>query len=284
MNNLGNSLRTFLLLGVLTMIIILIGSVLGGKQGLYIAFVLALGMNFFSYWFSDRVVLSLYRAKEAHREEFPELFRIVEQLVRKAGMPMPRIYIIPQDSPNAFATGRNPSHAALGITRGTLRLLNTEELEGVLAHELGHVRNRDILVATIAATLAGVIMFLSRFIQFTAIFGQMGSSDDRRGGGLGLLLMAIIAPIAALIVQMGISRSREYMADSTGARLAGQPFGLARALEKIAGASKAVPMRATPATSHLFIVHPLRGTGLMRLFSTHPPIEERIRRLTSMNY
>lgn len=281
MSNFSNTMKTFLLLGVLTVIIMFIGQMAGGRQGLYVAFFIAAAVNFFSYWFSDRIVLSIYRAKEIKREEANEIFQIVDRLTRKARLPMPRIYIIPQDSPNAFATGRNPSHAALGITTGILKTLTPEELEGVLAHELGHVKNRDILVASIAATLAGIIMYLSRFAVF---FGGMRSGDDNGDRGLGLLLTAILAPIAALIIQMGISRSREYMADSTGAKMAGQPFGLAGALEKLSRASRVVPLKANPASSHLFIVRPLSGKGLLNLFSTHPPIEERIKRLRSMNY
>jgi heat shock protein HtpX len=279
----GNRFRTFFLLGLLTILVMLIGEALGGRSGLYIAFVAAMGMNFFSYWFSDRLVLKLYRGREASPEEYPELFRMVDALARRAGLPMPKIYIIPQDSPNAFATGRDYKHAALGVTQGILKILSPEELEGVLAHELSHVKNRDTLIGTVAATLAGVIMLMSYFARWAAIFGGGGSNDNNRGG-LGVLVMAILAPIAAMIIQMAISRSREYLADSTGAKMAGQPFGLAGALEKLSLASKKLPLQGNAATSHLFIVNPLKGTGLMNLFSTHPPLEERIKRLRSMNY
>jgi heat shock protein HtpX len=279
----GNRFRTFFLLGLLTILVMLIGEALGGRSGLYIAFVAAMGMNFFSYWFSDRLVLKLYRGREASPEEYPELFRMVDALARRAGLPMPKIYIIPQDSPNAFATGRDYKHAALGVTQGILKILSPEELEGVLAHELSHVKNRDTLIGTVAATLAGVIMLMSYFARWAAIFGGGGSNDNNRGG-LGVLVMAILAPIAAMIIQMAISRSREYLADSTGAKMAGQPFGLAGALEKLSLASKKLPLQGNAATSHLFIVNPLKGTGLMNLFSTHPPLEERIKRLRSMKY
>ena len=277
----GNKTKTFLLLGLLTVIIMMLGQAMGGRQGMVIAFLFASVMNFFSYWYSDRIVLKLYRAREAGREEYPELHRMVEDLSRRAGLPVPGIYIIPQDSPNAFATGRDYRHAALGVTQGILKMLNREELEGVLAHELSHVKNRDTLIGTVAATMAGAIMLLARFAQWAAIFG---GGDDDDGGGLGLLAAAIVAPIAAIFIQMAISRSREYLADSTGVRIAGQPFGLAGALEKLGAASSRVPMKGDPSTSHLFIVNPLRGSGLMKLFSTHPPMEERIRRLRTMNY
>ncbi len=284
MKGIGNSFRTFLLLGVLTVMIMLVGEMVGGRHGLYAAFIIAAVMNFFSYWFSDKVVLALYGAKEADRTGQAELYRLVEALARRADIPMPKVYVMPQESPNAFATGRNPGHAAVAVTEGILRLMSREELEGVLAHELSHVKNRDILVASIAATLAGVIMYLGRMLQFSAFFGGGRSDDDDRGGALGLLVAAVLAPIAALMVQMAISRSREYMADSTGARIAGQPYGLASALEKLSAASRMIPMAANPATQHIFIVKPLSGSGLLNMFSTHPPIEERVRRLRSREY
>jgi heat shock protein HtpX len=284
MNRFGNTLRTFFFLGLLTLLVMLVGQLVGGRSGLLVAFAFAMVMNFVSYWFSDRMVLAMYRARPASPEEYPALHRMVGDLARRAGLPAPRIYIIPQEAPNAFATGRNPRHAALGVTEGILRILSPEELEGVLAHELAHVDNRDILVGSIAATMAGVIMYLAQMLQFAAFFGGGRSDDDEGGGVLGLLVTIIFAPLAAMLIQMAISRSREYGADSTGARLAGQPFGLAGALEKLARASEVVPMEASPATSHLFIVKPLSAGGLMSLFSTHPPIEERVRRLRSLNY
>lgn len=282
MSAFGNGLRTFVLLAALMVMVMAVGGLLGGRGGMLVALVVAAAMNLISYWFSDRMVLAMYRAREASREAYPELYRTVESLARRAGMPMPRVFVIPQESPNAFATGRNPEHAAVAVTEGILRLMTQAELEGVLAHEMAHVKNRDILVATLAATLAGAIMYLARMAQFSAFFGG-GRDDDNRGGALGLLVAVVVAPIAALLVQMAISRSREYLADGTGARLAG-PQGLAGALEKLGLASRAIPLPANPATSHLFIVKPFSGAGLMSMFSTHPPIQERIRRLREREY
>jgi heat shock protein HtpX len=238
-------------------------------------------MNFASYWFSDKIVLKMYGAREVSPHEAPELHQLVQRLAQRAGIPMPRVYIIPSDAPNAFATGRNPQHGAVAVTEGILRMLDTDELAGVLAHELGHIRNRDTLIMTVAATLAGAITMLAHMAQWGAIFG-FGRRDDEDSGGsgvFGLLFMAILAPIAATLIQLAISRSREYFADSTGAAVAGSPSGLARALEKLHYASQRLPMEANPATAHLFIVNPLTGGSLANLFSTHPPIEERIRRL-----
>jgi heat shock protein HtpX len=238
-------------------------------------------MNVGSYWFSDKIVLRMYRAREATEAESPQLHGIVRRLALAAGVPMPKVYVIPQESPNAFATGRNPSHAAVAVTEGILRILSPEELEGVLAHEMAHVRNRDILIGTMAATLAGAIMLLANMARFAAIFG--GGRDDRGGGGtLQLLMMAILAPLGAMMIQMAVSRSREYLADETGARFCGKPEALAHALEKISGVSRQVPMQASPATAHMFIMSPLAGGGLTRLFSTHPPVEERVARLMAM--
>jgi heat shock protein HtpX len=276
-----NVLRTTVLLAALTALFLVIGGAIGGNQGLFIAFVFALLMNFASYWFSDKIVLSMYGAREVSLNEAPDLYRLVQRLAQRAGIPMPRVYIIPSDAPNAFATGRNPQHGAVAVTEGILRMLDTDELAGVLAHELGHIRNRDTLIMTVAATLAGAITMLAHMAQWGAIFGFGRRDEEDSGGGgmLSLLFMAILAPIAATLIQLAISRSREYFADSTGAAVAGSPSGLARALEKLHYASQRLPMDANPATAHLFIVNPLTGGSLLNLFSTHPPIEERIRRL-----
>ena len=276
-----NRIKTVLLLAGLTVFLIFMGKILGGRQGMYIAFILAVGMNFFSYWFSDKIVLSMYRAQEVSPAEAPQMHQIVEELAREAGIPKPRLYIIPDESPNAFATGRNPQHAAVAATEGILRLLTPAELKGVLAHELGHVLNRDILISTIAATLAGAIMILASMAKWGAILG-FGRDDDEGPGFLGIIIISIIAPIAAMLIQMAISRSREYLADETGAHLAHNPESLARALEKLTMGAQRVPMDASPATAHMFIVNPLTGSSLMNLFSTHPPLEERIARLRAM--
>jgi heat shock protein HtpX len=280
----SNVLRTTVLLAALTALFLVIGGAIGGNQGVVIAFVFALLMNFASYWFSDKIVLTMYGAQEVSPHEAPDLYRLVQRLAQRAGIPMPRVYIIPSDAPNAFATGRNPQHGAVAVTEGIMRLLDEDELAGVLAHELGHIRNRDTLIMTVAATLAGAITMLAHMAQWGAIFG-FGRRDGENGGGggvLGLLFMAILAPIAATLIQLAISRSREYFADNTGAGIAGSPSGLSRALEKLHYASQRLPMEANPATAHLFIVNPLAGGSWVNLFSTHPPIEERIRRLRRM--
>ncbi|MBW1782684.1 MAG: zinc metalloprotease HtpX [Deltaproteobacteria bacterium] len=277
----GNWFKTTLLLGVMTALIVFIGGLFGGKQGMVMAFILAMGMNFFSYWYSDKIVLKMYRAQAVGPDDFPGLYNAVSQLAHNAGLPMPRVYIIPEESPNAFATGRDPEHAVIAVTEGLLKSMNDEEATGVLAHEMSHIKNRDILIGSIAATMAGAIMILSTMARWSAFFGG-GSSDDEGGGGLGavgLIVMSILAPIAAMVIQMAISRSREYLADATGARLAGTPEGLANALEKLGAASRRLPMKANPSTAHMFIVNPLSGGSLMHLFSTHPPLEERIARL-----
>ncbi len=277
----GNQFRTAALMALMTVLIVWVGNMLGGRQGMVLAFILAAGMNFFSYWYSDKLVLKMYRAREAGPGEAPELHRMVATLAQRANLPMPRVYIIPNEAPNAFATGRNPEHAVVAVTEGLLRLMDRDEIMGVLAHELGHVNNRDILIGTVAATMAGAVMILANMARWAAIFGG-GSGNDRQGGhlgGIGLILMSIIAPMAAMIIQMAISRSREYLADATGASFAGNPEGLARALEKLGSYSKRLPMDASPSTAHMFIVNPLSGASLMRLFSTHPPLEERIARL-----
>lgn len=276
-----NTAKTVFLMTVLTGLLVLAGRAIGGVGGMVVALGIACVMNLTSYWFSDKIVLAMYRAKEVDAASAPGLYRIVQRLAERGGLPMPRVYIIPQAQPNAFATGRDPNHAAVAATEGLLQLMKEDEIEGVIAHELSHVGNRDILIGTIAATLAGAIMVLAHFARFAAIFG--GSRDDERGGGgIGLLFMAILAPIAAMLVQMAISRSREYQADASGAKLSGNPLGLAHALAHLQQASARVPMDASPATAHMFIVSPFRGGGVVSLFSTHPPIQERIQRLEKM--
>jgi heat shock protein HtpX len=276
----GNWFKTTLLLGVLTALIVWIGHLFGGQQGMILAFILAMGMNFFSYWYSDRIVLKMYRAREVTPQENPKLYEMVSHLARRADLPLPRIYVIPNDSPNAFATGRNPEHAVIAVTEGLLQVMDRDEIIGVLSHELAHIKNRDILIGSIAATMAGAIMILASMARWTAFLG--GASDDDEGGGLGavgLIVMSILAPIAAILVQMAISRSREYHADASGAGFVGQPNGLANALEKLGAYSRRLPMQASPQTAHMFIVNPLRGSNLATLFSTHPPLEDRIARL-----
>jgi len=276
----GNWMKTTLLLGLMTALIVFIGGLFGGKQGMILAFVLAMGMNFFSYWYSDKIVLRMYRATEVNLQDFPTLFQAVSRLAQNAGLPMPRVYIIPDDSPNAFATGRDPEHAVIAVTEGLLRTMNNEEATGVLAHEMSHIKNRDILIGSIAATMAGAIMILATMARWSAFFG--GGSQDEEGGGMGmigLIAMSILAPIAAMLIQMAISRSREYLADATGAQIAGNPEGLASALGKLGAYAKQIPMRAQPATAHMFIVNPLSGRRMANLFSTHPPLEDRIARL-----
>ena len=281
----SNTLKTTLLLGLLTGLLLWVGQALGGTQGFVVALIFAAVMNLGSYWFSDRLVLRMYGAQELPPEQAPELHRIVRELAAGVHMPMPRVYLLPSDSPNAFATGRNPEHAAVAVTEGILRLLTPEELRGVLAHELSHVQNRDTLISAVAATLAGVVLMVARMAQFAAIFGGMRRDEREEGGGaLELLLLVIVAPLAAMLIQLAISRSREYQADASGAHLSHSPGALASALEKIATASGRFPLPAGPATAHLFIVNPLSGQRLASLFSTHPPIEERIRRLRAMAY
>lgn len=280
-----SQLKTGLLLGLLTAVLVLMGSAMGGKTGLVIALVMAIVMNVGSYWFSDRIVLSMYRAQELSEEDAPGLFDLVRQLSANAGLPMPKLYLVPQEQPNAFATGRNPANAAVAVTEGLLRLVSPEELTGVLAHEMAHIKNRDILVQTIAAVVGGAITSVATMLQWGAIFGMGRSSDEEGGGGgaFGAILMAIVAPIAAMLIQMAISRSREYLADETGAKLAGNPLPLAGALKKLDDYAHAIPMQgANPATENMFIISPLSGGGVAGLFSTHPPTEERIRRLRAM--
>lgn len=281
-----NRFKTTILLSLLTMLLVFMGGAIGGKGGMITAFLIAVVMNFGSYWFSDKIVLRMYNAREITREVHPSFYGMIERLSGRAGLPMPKAYIIPDDSPNAFATGRNPDHAAVAATEGILRILTPDELEGVMAHELAHVKNRDILISTIAATIAGAISMIGSMLQWGAMFGA-GRGDDEDGGGIGGLVgslaMAILAPIAAMLIQMAVSRSREYLADASGAEICGRPLALAGALRKLHNASQAIPMLdARPATAHMFIVNPLTGGKMMSLFSTHPPMEERIARLESL--
>ncbi len=279
-----NRLKTTLLLTCLTLLMIAMGSAIGGQSGAIIAFGLAAAMNFFSYWYSDKIVLKMYGAREVSETDQPAFHAMVRRLAQQAGMPMPRVYLIPSASPNAFATGRNPRNAAVAATEGIMALLSEDELEGVMAHELAHVQNRDTLISTIAATFAGAISMLGSMLQWAAIFGAGRSEDEEEGGGLlGGLALAIIAPMAAMLIQMAVSRSREYLADATGAKICGKPQALAGALRKLQLGAQALPMQeARPATAHLFIVNPLSGGALLKLFSTHPPLEERIARLEAM--
>lgn len=274
----GNTVKTAALLAVLSAVLLAIGELLGGANGLMFAFVFAVIMNFGSYWFSDKIVLRMYRAKEVGPDH--PLHQMVARLVRNANLPMPKVYVIPTASPNAFATGRNPNHAAVAATEGIMRLLDANELEGVIGHELAHVRHRDILISSVAATIAATIMMVSRMAQFAAIFGGFGGRDERGGSNpIALLATIIVAPLAAMLIQAAISRSREFAADKGGAAIAGTPYGLASALRKIEAASKRVPLDANPATAHMFIMKPFSGGGMLALFSTHPPTEQRIRAL-----
>jgi heat shock protein HtpX len=279
----GNTFKTAFLLTALTLLLMMIGRAFGGQNGMFIALAIAVVMNFVSYFFSDKIALAMYRAQPVTREELPRAYDIVERLTQKIGIPMPKIYVIPTESPNAFATGRNPNHASVAVTHGILGLLNDEEMEGVLAHELGHVRNRDILISSVAATIAGAITMLASMGRWAMIFGGWGGGDrEERGGGGGIaaLIMLILAPIAATLIQLAVSRSREYQADASGAHYTGNPYALASALQKLDAYSRRVPMQATPSTAHLFIIQPLLGISFGNLFSTHPPIAKRIERLT----
>jgi heat shock protein HtpX len=276
-----NTLKTMILMVSLSLILIWAGAALGGRSGMTMALMFALMMNLISYWFSDKIVLRMYRAREVTENEAPELYSSVRRLAQKAEIPMPKVYIIEQDQPNAFATGRNPSHAAVAVTTGIMRILSREELEGVIGHELAHVKHRDILIGTIAATIAAAISYLAQMAQWAMIFG--GRSDDDEGGNpIAALVMMIVGPIAAMLIQMAISRSREYSADEGGAKISGNPRNLAGALKKLHMASQRIPLHAQPATAHMFIVNPFSGGGIVKLFSTHPPIEERIARLEAM--
>lgn len=282
MSGFGNQMKTVFLMSLLTILVILAGGALGGTNGMQMAFIFALVMNFGSYWFSDKVALAMTRSQPISREENPGLYAIVEKLAYNADIPMPRVYMTPSNQPNAFATGRNPNHSAIAVTQGIMQILNREELEGVLAHEMAHIKNRDILISTLAAVLAGVITTLANWAQWALMFGGLGGDDDE-GSGLAALPLIILGPIAALLVQMGISRSREYLADATGAEIAGNSYGLAQALQKLERGSAMIPMNVNPAVSHMFIVNPLNAKRVASLFSTHPPIEERVKRLYNMN-
>jgi heat shock protein HtpX len=277
-----NTMKTAVLMAGLTALLVGVGG-LWGRNGMMLFFGLAMVMNFVSYWFSDKIVLKMYGAKQVSEADAPVLYGITRDLARKADMPMPKVYVIPSDALNAFATGRNPKHAAVAATNGIIRVLSREELTGVMAHELSHVGNRDILIGTIAAAIAGAIGMIASMAQWGMIFGGLGGRrEDDRGGGIGAILMIILAPIAAMLIQMAISRSREYEADASGAKLCGNPRWLASALRKLEAGSKQIPMDASPATAHMFIVNPLRGGGIGTMFSTHPPMEERIARLEAM--
>jgi len=280
----GNMFKTVFLLTLMTLLLMFIGRAFGGQNGMVLALVFAAVMNFAAYFFSDKIALATYRAQPVTREQLPRVYGIVERLSQKIGIPMPKIYVIPSDSPNAFATGRNPQHASVAVTHGILQLLNDEEMEGVLAHELGHVSNRDILISSVAATLAGAVTMIASMGRWAMIFGGFGGSRDRRdGGGITALLMLIIAPIAATLIQLAVSRSREYQADATGAQVTGNPYALASALQKIEAYSRRVPLQANPSTAHLFIIQPFLGVNagmFANLFSTHPPVAKRIERLT----
>lgn len=277
-----NTMKTFLLMGALTLMLVFAGGMVGGKTGMTIALIMAFGMNFFSYWFSDKIVLKMYGAQPITEAEAPELYGMVRRLAQRAQLPMPKVAIINEDQPNAFATGRNPEHGTVAVTTGIMRILSREELEGVLAHELAHIKNRDILVGTIAAAIAGAISYLAQMAQFAMIFGGGRHDDDDGGSPIGTIVMMIVGPIAAMLVQMAISRSREYGADAGGAQICGNPLSLANALNKLQMASQQIHMQANPATAHMFIVNPLSGGALMNMFSTHPPMEERIARLKAM--
>ncbi len=279
-----NTIKTIGLMVFMTLLLVFVGAAIGGRSGMIFAFGLAVLMNFGSYWFSDKIVLRMYRAQPVSETDAPELYSIVRTLVQKAGMPMPKVYIIPEETPNAFATGRNPEHAVVAVTQGIMRLLSREELSGVIGHELAHIKHRDMLTGTIVATIAGAISMLAQMAQWAMIFGGGNRRDDDEGGSpIAALVMMIVAPIAAMLVQMAISRTREYEADAGGAKLAGSPSGLANALLKLERGNQVIPMNdAKPATAHMFIVNPLHGGGLMNLFSTHPPIAERVKRLNEM--
>jgi len=278
-----NTLKTGLLMSVLTVILVMMGSAIGGKSGAMMFFIIALGMNFFGYFFSDKMAIKMTGSYPASERDYPELYSMIRRLCHQANLPMPKLYITPSYQPNAFATGRDPNHAAVAVTEGIMRMLSPSELEGVLAHELAHIKNRDILISSIAAVLAGAISMMANALQWGAMFGMNRDDREEGGGGIvGMLIAIIVAPLAATIVQLAISRSREYLADATGAKIAGRPQGLANALLKLESAAHQIPMEVSPAASHMFIVNPLSGESLMKLFSTHPPIADRVNRLNNM--
>lgn len=276
-------IKTGLLMAALTAVFMVAGQALGGSSGMLIALLMALGMNFFAYWFSDSMALKMSGAQEVSETEAPALHQMVATLATRANLPKPRVYIIHKDTPNAFATGRNPSHAAVAVTSGLQRILKPDELEGVVAHELGHIKNRDILISSVAATMAGAISYMASMAQWAMIFGGGRSDDDNGGGGLlGSLAMMILAPLGASLIQMAISRSREFQADATGAAICGHPMSLASALQQLERYNRQLPMDVNPATAQMYIVNPLSGGQLARLFSTHPPVQERIKRLSAL--
>lgn len=277
-----NTLKTFMLMAALTALFMFAGQALGGQSGMVFALIMALGMNFFAYWYSDKLALTMSRAREVSYEQAPQLHIMIERLARNAGLPKPRVYIMPGNTPNAFATGRNPDHAAVAVTEGLLQLLQPDELEGVIGHELGHIKNRDILISSIAAVMAGAISYLATMAQWAMIFGGGGNDDEGPGNLVALLVMMIVAPLAAVIIQMAISRSREYLADATGAKICGHPISLANALQRLADYNHRLPMKVNPATAQMYIVNPLAPGNLAGLFSTHPPIQERVKRLRAM--
>lgn len=279
-----NTMKTFLLMAALTVLLVFVGNLLGGKAGMLMAFFFAVIMNFGTYWFSDKILLQIYRAQKLTQRDHPVLYQIVDELRTQAGLPMPKVYLIPQQQPNAFATGRSPNHSAVAVTEGIMRLLSRDELRSVIAHELAHIKHRDTLIGTVAATFAGAISMLANMAQWAMIFGGGRSSDSRGGHPIATIAVMIIAPIAAIMIQMAISRAREYAADRGGAQITNRPLSLANALRKLHNVSLEIPMNASPATAHLFIVNPLHGGGLAKLFSTHPPVEERVKRLEAMAY
>jgi len=277
-----NQIKTFILMLALTLVLIWVGNIVGGRQGMIFAFIMAAALNFISYWYSDKIVLAMYRAQPIKEGDMPELYRNVRALTQKSGLPMPKLYLIPHPAPNAFATGRNPQNAVVAVTEGVLRVLDEDGLAGVIGHELAHIKNRDILIQTVAATIAGAIMVLASFARWATIFGGYDSREDRRGGAIGLLVAAVVAPLAAMVIQMAISRSREYLADRGSALVTGNPLGLAKALRKLEVSASQRRLPAHQSTAHMFTVNPLRGGGLAVLFSTHPPIQKRIERLEKM--
>ncbi len=280
-----NNLKALALMGGLSVLLVLLGSALAGQSGAIIFFVISLGMNLFSYYYSDKLVIKMTGAQEISESQAPQVYAIIRKLTGNAGIPMPKVYVTPSQQPNAFATGRNPQNSAIAVTQGLMQILNQDEVEGVIAHEIAHIKNRDILIGTIAASMAGAISMIANVAQWGLMFGGLGGSDDDESGGiLGTLAMVILAPLAAIVIQMAISRSREYLADDTGARLAGKPDGLSNALLKLEAASQRVPMQVSPAAAHMFIVNPLAGVSLASLFSTHPPIAQRVARLNNMRF
>lgn len=280
-----NNLKALALMGGLSVLLVLLGSALAGQSGAIIFFIISLGMNLFSYYYSDKLVIKMTGAQEISESQAPQVYAIIRKLTGNAGIPMPKVYVTPSQQPNAFATGRNPQNSAIAVTQGLMQILNQDEVEGVIAHEIAHIKNRDILIGTIAASMAGAISMIANVAQWGLMFGGLGGSDDDESGGiLGTLAMVILAPLAAIVIQMAISRSREYLADDTGARLAGKPDGLSNALLKLEAASQRVPMQVSPAAAHMFIVNPLAGVSLASLFSTHPPIAQRVARLNNMRF